>query len=405
MGLGREAEGALTSPDYQLEEIRQIGTDRTCTLVKTGSRHPSYGDIVRVSADFPGIGEGGVSMSKVSFGVFDWIDRGTQPLSQLYEDRLQLLAAADEAGFFCYHLAEHHATPLGMAPSPALFLTAATQRTRRIRLGPLVYLLPLYDPLRLIEEVAMLDQLSGGRLELGVGRGVSPYELRNFGVVPENSRAMFDEALAVLLAGLTRERLSFAGAHYQYRDVPIELHPLQQPYPPLWYPTHTPTSIEYAGQHGFNFVGLGPAAAVREHTDAYKRAWSAHRHDPDRLNGHVATPKIGILRLVVVADRDTDTEAAAHSAHQVWFRSISQLWHEHDDHSIDGLFSWETAIQHKSVIFGSPDRVRGEMQRVSTESGCNYVICSFAWGTLSREQSMRSLRLFASDVMPAFATG
>src|ERR1700757_233066 len=157
-------------------------------------------------------------MSKVSFGVFDWIDRGTQPLSQLYEDRLQLLAAADEAGFFCYHLAEHHATLLGMAPSRALFLTAATQRTRRIRLGPLVYLLPLYDPLRLIEEVAMLDQLSGGRLELGVGRGVSPYELRNFGVDPKNSRAMFDEALAVLLAGLTQEQLSFAGAHYHYRD-------------------------------------------------------------------------------------------------------------------------------------------------------------------------------------------
>jgi alkanesulfonate monooxygenase SsuD/methylene tetrahydromethanopterin reductase-like flavin-dependent oxidoreductase (luciferase family) len=232
-----------------------------------------------------------MSISKVSFGVFDWVDRGTQPLSQLYEDRLQLLAAADEAGFFCYHLAEHHATPLGMAPSPALFLTAATQRTRRIRLGPLVYLLPLYDPLRLIEEVAMLDQLSGGRLERGVGRGVSPYELRNLGVDPENSRAMFDEALAVLLAGLTRERLSFAGTHYQYLDVPIELHSLQQPYPPLWYPTHTPGSIEYAGRHGFNFVGLGPAAAVREHTDAYKRAWSAHRHDPDRLNGHVPRQK------------------------------------------------------------------------------------------------------------------
>ena len=110
---------------------------------------------------------------------------------------------------------------------------------------------------------------------------------------------------------------------------------------------------------------------------------------------------IGILRLVVVADRDTDAEAAARSAHQVWFRSITQLWHEHDDHSIDGLFSWETAIQHKRIIFGSPDRVRGEMQRVATESGCNYVVCSFAWGTLSREQSMRSLDLFASDVMPA----
>jgi alkanesulfonate monooxygenase SsuD/methylene tetrahydromethanopterin reductase-like flavin-dependent oxidoreductase (luciferase family) len=182
-------------------------------------------------------------MSEVSFGVFDWIDRGTQPLSQLYEYRLLLLAAADEAGFFCYHLAEHHATPLGMAPSPALFLTAATQRTRRIRLGQLAYLLPLYDPLRLIEEVAMLDQLSGGRLELGVGRGVSPYELRNFGVEPENSRAMFDEALTVLLTGLTQPRLNFAGVHYQYRDVPMELHPVLQPYPPYGIrPTPCPAS-------------------------------------------------------------------------------------------------------------------------------------------------------------------
>src|SRR5215469_15626261 len=101
-------------------------------------------------------------MTDVAFGVFDWIDRAAEPLRQLYEERLQLLELADSAGFFCYHLAEHHATPLGMAPSPALFLSAAAQRTRRIRLGPLVYLLPLYNPLRLIEEVSMLDQLSGG---------------------------------------------------------------------------------------------------------------------------------------------------------------------------------------------------------------------------------------------------
>ena len=124
-------------------------------------------------------------MAQVTFGVFDWIDRGKAPLRQLhqlYAERLQLLEAADAAGFFCYHLAEHHATPLGMAPSPALFLTAAAQRTQQIRLGPLVYLLPLYHPLRLIEEVCMLDHLSEGRLELGIGRGVSPYELGYFDV-------------------------------------------------------------------------------------------------------------------------------------------------------------------------------------------------------------------------------
>ena len=101
-------------------------------------------------------------MDQVAFGMFDWIDRRHVPLHQLYADRLELLEKADAAGFFCYHLAEHHGTPLGMAPSPAVFLAAAAQRTRRIRLGPLVYLLPLYNPLRLIEEVCMLDHLWEG---------------------------------------------------------------------------------------------------------------------------------------------------------------------------------------------------------------------------------------------------
>ena len=165
-------------------------------------------------------------MDQVAFGLFDWIDRGEAPLHQLYEERLQLLEVADAAGFFCYHLAEHHATPLGMAPSPALFLSAAAQRTQHIRLGPLTYLLPLYNPLRLIEEVCMLDHLSGGRLELGIGRGVSPYELGYFGVDPTESRAIMEESLAVLVEGLTQERLTYHGKYFQYQDIPMELQPL-----------------------------------------------------------------------------------------------------------------------------------------------------------------------------------
>jgi alkanesulfonate monooxygenase SsuD/methylene tetrahydromethanopterin reductase-like flavin-dependent oxidoreductase (luciferase family) len=340
---------------------------------------------------------------RVEFGVFDWIDRGTAPLRQLYEDRLQLLEAAEAAGFFCYHLAEHHATPLGMAPSPALFLAAAAQRTRRIRLGPLVYLLPLYNPLRLIEEVCMLDQLSGGRLELGVGRGVTPYELAYYGVDPAGTRAIFNEALAVLIAGLTKARLTFEGAHYRYDDVPMELQPLQQPYPPLWYPTNNPDSVQYAARHGYNFVGLGPAAALREQVDGYWQTWEAHRNDPARLNGHVATPKVGILRQVVVAETDDEAVAAARSAHSDWYRSITKLWHDHNDHSVDGLFAWDSASQYETLLYGSPARMREQMARLVEQSGCNYVICSFAWGTLPHEQTLRSLRLFAEEVMPAFS--
>jgi alkanesulfonate monooxygenase SsuD/methylene tetrahydromethanopterin reductase-like flavin-dependent oxidoreductase (luciferase family) len=342
-------------------------------------------------------------MTQVAFGLFDWIDRGETPMHQLYQERLQLLETADRAGFFCYHLAEHHATPLGMAPSPALFLTAAAQRTRRIRLGPLVYLLPLYHPLRLIEEVCMLDHLSNGRLELGVGRGVSPYELRYFGVDAAEARAIFQEALAVLIAGLTQERLTFEGRYYRYDAVPMELHPLQRPYPPLWYPTHNPESVLYAARHGYNFVGLGPAAHVREHVDLYWQTWEAHRHDAGRLNDHVAAPKVGVFRQVVVAETDAEALAATRAAHAQWYRSITKLWHAHDDHTPDGLFAWDTAIQHETLIFGSPGRVRDHLARQLEVSGCNYLICAFAWGILSHEQTQRSLRLFAEEVMPSFS--
>ena len=343
-------------------------------------------------------------MAQVDFGLFDWIERNGSPLHQLYEDRLTLLEAADTAGFYSYHLAEHHATPLSMVPSPALFLATAAQRTRKIRLGPLVYLLPLYDPLRLIGEVCMLDQLSGGRLDLGVGRGVSPYELRYFGVDPAESRAIFGEALEVLIAGLTHERLTYQGQHHQYRDVPIELQPHQRPYPALWYPTHNMESMPYVARHGFNFVDLGPAVAVRERVDAYWRIWEQHRGEPGRLNGHVANPKVGVLRQLVVAATDDEALAIARPAYADFNRSILKLWHDHDDHGVDRLFDWDTATQLETVICGSPARVRDRLSKLVEVSGCNYVICSFAWGTLSHQQTMRSLQLFVQEIMPAFQT-
>jgi alkanesulfonate monooxygenase SsuD/methylene tetrahydromethanopterin reductase-like flavin-dependent oxidoreductase (luciferase family) len=342
-------------------------------------------------------------MDRVAIGMFDWIDRRQVPLRQLYAERLKLLEEADGAGLFCYHLAEHHGTPLGMASSPALFLAAAARSTQRIRLGPLVYLLPLYNPLRLIEEVCMLDHLSGGRLELGVGRGVSPYELRHFGVDASDTRAIFDETLAILVAGLTQQRLTFAGRRYRYDDVPMELRPLQQPYPPLWYPTHNPDSIGYAARHGYNFVGIGPAPLLSQQMTLYRRIWEAHRNDPNRLNGHVAEPKLGVLRQLFVADTDEEALAATRAAHADWYHSITKLWHDHDDDSVDALFAWETASQHQTIIFGSPARVRQQILQLLEESGCNYLIGSFAWGSFTHEQTLRSFRLFAKEVMPALS--
>src|SRR5947209_14682578 len=152
----------------------------------------------------------GVAM-RVPFGIFDHVDRGEGPLAALYESRLRLVEAADAAGFRTYHVAEHHATSLGMAPSPGIFLAALAKRTRRIRFGPLVYILPLYPPLRLIEEICMLDQLSGGRFELGVGRGISPYELAYNNVDFLEAAEIYEEALQVIVAGLTQKTLTYRG--------------------------------------------------------------------------------------------------------------------------------------------------------------------------------------------------
>src|SRR5271166_6936746 len=127
----------------------------------------------------------------MKFGVFDHLDRDDQTLGDYYRSRLEIIEAYDRLGFYAYHVAEHHSTPLGMAPSPSVFLAAVAQRTRRLRFGPMVYALPLHHPLRLIEEICMLDQMSGGRLDLGFGRGASPIELAYYGQAPERAEEVY----------------------------------------------------------------------------------------------------------------------------------------------------------------------------------------------------------------------
>src|ERR1700733_3874433 len=151
----------------------------------------------------------------MKFGVFDHLDRDNQPLGDYYRARLEIIEAYDRLGFHAYHVAEHHSTPLGMAPSPSVFLSAVAQRTRRLRFGPMVYALPLYHPLRMIEEICMLDQMSGGRLEIGFGRGSSPTELIYYGQNPEDAQAIYAEALELVVKGLTQRSLTFHGKFFQ----------------------------------------------------------------------------------------------------------------------------------------------------------------------------------------------
>src|ERR1700688_70470 len=170
----------------------------------------------------------------MKFGVFDHVDRGDLPLGKHYENRLKLIEAYDRLGIRTYHIAEHHSTPLGMAPSPSVFLAAVAQRSERLRFGPLLYVTPMYHPLRIAEEVVMLDHMSRGRLELGLGRGASPVEIASFDVDPELAPAMNREATELILKALASDILDHEGKFYRCKNVRIAARPLQ-PHPPLWF--------------------------------------------------------------------------------------------------------------------------------------------------------------------------
>lgn len=342
-------------------------------------------------------------MAAKSFGVFDWIDSRGVPLHQLYDERIRLVQAAEEAGFYCYHLAEHHATTLGMAPSPSLFLSAAARETSSIHLGPLVYLLPAYNPMRLIEEICMLDNLSHGRLEVGVGRGASPFELAHLGFDPAQQRQMFTEALEVILAGLNTERLTHNGAYYRYENAPIEVRPYQQPRPPLWYAAANPESVSWCGRNAINMLHGGTAAGAKSSFDLYFETWQTHRGDLARINVNVTAPRVGLTRQVFVADTDDEAMTVARAAHAVWSASFVKLWHEFGDTHLDPRTDFDRACSGGAVIVGSPDTVRRIVGEHFEQSGGNYLMGSFAWGGLTLEQSLRSIGLFAREVMPAFA--
>jgi alkanesulfonate monooxygenase SsuD/methylene tetrahydromethanopterin reductase-like flavin-dependent oxidoreductase (luciferase family) len=330
-------------------------------------------------------------------GVFDHLDASGRPLGEFYEHRLKLLEAYDGSRLHAYHCAEHHATPLGMSSSPSVFLAAAAQRTRRLLLGPLVYTLALYHPLRLAEEICMLDQMSGGRLQLGIGRGISPYELAYFGIDPQKAQAMYVEAFAVIVSALQKKSLTHEGQFYSYTEVPIQLEPVQRPHPPLWYGVGNVAAIDWCAQHAVNIVSNAPARMVREATDRYRALW---RGDPARL------PLMGTTRHVVIAASRNEALDAGRRAYRRWHASFMYLWRKHGTQPQFASFpeDFDELLARGQAAAGTPAEVAEQLRAHAAQAGVNYLLCRFAFGDLTLEESLRSLRLFEENVLPALET-
>ena len=230
--------------------------------------------------------------SPLEFGIFDWIEHAEAPPHEIFEHRLRLVEAADKAGFYAWQIAEHQGTPLSMDVSPAIMLASAVQRTSRLRLGALTFCLPWYNPYRFYNEVCMLDHLSRGRLELGVGRGISPIESAYYGITSvEESRERYRETLDIFLQACATSVLNYQGKYHSYADLELYNHPYQRPYPPLWFPSSDRGSIEFTAAHGYNTVLNSSVGQVRGLYEQYREAWVRHRNDPGRHNGHVAAPR------------------------------------------------------------------------------------------------------------------
>jgi len=322
----------------------------------------------------------------MQFGVFDHLDRSGAPLQAQYEDRLKLIAAYDAAGFRTYHVAEHHSTPLGMSPSPSVFLSAVAQRTKRLRFGPLVYPVALYHPLRLAEEICMLDHLSGGRFEFGVGKGASHHELAIYDVEQADAEPRYAETLAILMQALTQERVNFEGKYYRCKDVPIELHPLQGPHPPMWYGLSNPASAARAAKAGYNVVTNSTAERAKPIFEAFAASWS-ETGNPDSER-----PLMGLGRFVVLSPDGAEAKAIAARAFPLWSASFWKLWDARGP---------RPPVPLPEVYAGTPQDVTDILAAHVGESGASYLLSRFAFGDVTLKEAMRSVELFEREIMPA----
>jgi alkanesulfonate monooxygenase SsuD/methylene tetrahydromethanopterin reductase-like flavin-dependent oxidoreductase (luciferase family) len=382
-------------------------------------------------------------VTRIRFGVFDHIEHLPDvPLNRLFEDRLTTMEVYDEIGIFSYHLAEHHTPAVhSMAPSQNVFLSSAAQRTRRLRFGPCVYVLPLHHPLRLIEEVSMLDHLSQGRLEIGVGRGgvLEAFFWGQEGDEQANADR-YEDVLGALRAGLANDHLTYKGRFYDFADVPMRLRPLQQPTPPFWYMRNPET----AAKGGMNCVVVGSIDSFEANVVRYNRIW--RETNPGLLTAQGRPPLIGLVVHVLLHEDEQRAIAEAQPAAQAYSwnlgaprrieaerrgltqfvdapgtgsmkrapqpdRHIAPEERRDLDASLAKLSEEERNQRNarRKTPGGIPGFVVGTPETVTPFfdeymlTGANYMVLSFQWGNLTHAQAMRSIDLFGKHLMPRYA--
>ena len=315
-----------------------------------------------------------------------------------------------------------------MAPAQNVFLAAAAERTEHLRLGGCVYTLPFHHPVRLIEELSMLDHLSGGRLEIGVGRG-GELEAYYWGIGQEPDieslrdevRVRYTESLEVLLAGFTQPRINYDGTYYRFHEMPMRLRPLQQPYPPMWYMRN----VETAARHGMNALLVGGLDRLATDVSHYRALWGQEQ-GPDYRTAQGTEPKVGAVVYAVVAPTDREAVDRAGPAWDqfVWNLRVPRR-EEAEAHGLGSLVATgaagfgsgtrpgfaDAAAEDATrgprtgrvggTIAGSPETICRFIEEYA-QTGANYLVFALQFGNITHAEAMRSIRLLNREVLPHF---
>jgi alkanesulfonate monooxygenase SsuD/methylene tetrahydromethanopterin reductase-like flavin-dependent oxidoreductase (luciferase family) len=337
---------------------------------------------------------------------------GSQSPVQRYRDTLDQAIHAEALGFeSVWPVEQHFNADLSILPSPLLMLAALAERTRTLRLGIAIVLLPLSHPVRVAEEIATLDVLSNGRVEFGIGRGSIPTHFAGFGVAQTESRDRFLESLEVILQAWTQDRVSFHGRFFQVDNVSVVPKPVQQPHPPIRVAANSADTFALMGQMGYPIFAasqVNPFHRIREFLPLY--------HQARKVAGHPTSTAadVTVLMPLYVGDSPAEIRRVLEPSIRHWLQTASLLYSS--PHAETGpeagrlkeLSQRARRMTYEQVcevmaVFDTPEACVERLRRFQQEFGMGQVICWFnPGGLVPHDQVMRSMERFAAKVMPHF---
>lgn len=321
---------------------------------------------------------------------------------EVYAHWLEQIDAAESLGFDSLWVTEHHFRCFGgMMPSPQLILAAAAQRTRRMRLGASVSILPMHHPLRIAEEFAMVDQLSGGRLNFGAGRGMHPTEYAVFGYDWNDAQKRLPEALDIVMRAWSGEEFEWQSEHYRFPKLRVYPQPLQQPHPPIYVTANRdPESFHMIGKRGHHLMTLPWVASNEEQRRRIEMYWAALR-----AAGHGLEEREVFTMYPIYVGADDEQARAEVIGH--WHRwrdfALAALNLEPGTPAYPRVFGhldYDAMVRDSRGVFGGPESCARILKRIVDVVGTTHIGLTFHFGGLSQAKVLKSMQLCARFVLP-----